>query len=567
MSKFQLKTAGGKVYNFNDTDEIHRGGEGRILSMRKNADMVAKIYHPNITPLSKGQFDFLSQLDADLFVVPLELLFDDKMQIVGFTMQYIDNNYFPLISLFSKNFCIRNSISSDTKRVIAENLIRAVHYAHTKQVVVGDLNQYNVLVHPCGSIRLIDVDSYQTPSHSHSGIMLDEIRDYLYNAKVNEESDFFALSVLVFYAFTYAHPFKGVHSVYKTIAERMVQRLPIFCDSPQLVKPKCYEPITEAALQLQYEKLYIEGLRFALSLDGLQAKASVAKAVATTVVSEKELTIKPIMEDVEILDINFEKRRGYIETATSFFVFDTSNKGWLNQIAEVKKADFQRIYVSQSYIFGKRDEQLFLVRSKTENIEITNFRFPAESIIYQLGDILLAVGYDLMYKLYLSDVINNSLRNERIEVFSRGFKAFTGLVQNAGGVNRIFYNTGKNIATVKADFNIKQLVQAENVGIIQYVEKKKIQTKYFKIKGLNLELSQHTIEEISDFGFMPQGDGEGFIFEPNDNKISMIHTSDFKTVSQIDCKLVSTQSKLQHTNAGIILWENKNAYLLNKQTN
>ena len=111
MAKFTLHTNNGISYQFDDNDEIHRGGEGRILSIKTDKNLVAKIYHAGIKPITFDKFTFLSQLDADLFVVPYQLLLDSANTIVGFTMQYLGKEYIPFATIFSKNFCARNSIS------------------------------------------------------------------------------------------------------------------------------------------------------------------------------------------------------------------------------------------------------------------------------------------------------------------------------------------------------------------------------------------------------------------------------------------------------------------------
>ena len=97
-------------YYIKDSDEIHRGGEGRIMLLTGKPDFVAKLYHSGINTISEQQYNFLTKLDRTLFVVPEELLSDGKGKIAGFTMKYVGKDYFPLSSIFSKNFCTRNNI-------------------------------------------------------------------------------------------------------------------------------------------------------------------------------------------------------------------------------------------------------------------------------------------------------------------------------------------------------------------------------------------------------------------------------------------------------------------------
>ncbi|NJO91045.1 MAG: hypothetical protein HC831_20335 [Chloroflexia bacterium] len=214
-----------------------------------------KIYHNGVVPISKLRFDQLQKLDNETFVKPLDLLFSYS-EIVGFTMEYAGSDYFPFSALFNRSFCQRNAISDKFKTTIANKLIEAVKQAHFNGFVIGDLNQYNVLVNKSGDIKLIDVDSYETPGHKHTGILLDEIRDYYYKGIVSMNSDYFALSVLLFYLLTYTHPFKGVHEKYKSLAERMILQLPVFVNDSLLKVPKCFEPIQDKNIQGKFEKMY-----------------------------------------------------------------------------------------------------------------------------------------------------------------------------------------------------------------------------------------------------------------------------------------------------------------------
>ena len=170
-----------------------------------------------------------------------------------------------------------------------------------------------------------------------------------------------------------------------------------------------------------------------------------------------------------------------------------------------------------------------------------------------------------MYWLYLDEVLNHSIQNKRIEVFSEAMLHHNGLIQNTGGVQRIFYHVGKDLATVKLEKNTKQVFQRGNTGIIQYVDNKKLVNQYFKIEGLQLELVDVKPEVFLEFGYMPESKENGFIFEPDDNKFCIRRTSDFKIISEIKCSKLSRQSSLFYTKAGIIIWEGDEVQLLNQK--
>jgi hypothetical protein len=139
------------------------------------------------------------------------------------------------------------------------------------------------------------------------------------------------------------------------------------------------------------------------------------------------------------------------------------------------------------------------------------------------------------------------------------------LIQNTGGVPRIFYNTGKDIASVKLSKSVKKVYQSANVGIVQYIENKKVVNQYYRISGLNLEFIDVKPESFNEFGYMPGDKENGFIFEPGDNKIFIRRTSDFEIVSEVPCSLVSGQTSLFSSNAGIVAWENETVFLINQQ--
>jgi len=565
MGTIKLTSDKGKKYEIDEKNEIARGGEGRIIAIPKDKTIVAKIYHQGISPLSNEQYLFLNKLDKNLFVIPLELLLYADGSTAGFVMEFLSDDFFPLSAIFTKNFCARNGITEKQKHKVAEKLIEAVRYAHQQQVVIGDLNQYNVLINQNADIRLIDVDSYQTPNHLHSGLLLEEIRDYLYGGSVSLKSDFYALSVLLFSSITYSHPFKGVHKLYKNLAERIKHRIPVFANDPDLIAPKCYQPLTQDNLQKQFERLYIKGERFMISLSGISDISSrqVQVAQITDKLVRKNLSILPILSNTNIYDMVFSETRGYIETNELFIVYNAQNKGYLASEFTIKKTLADRVYLGNKHTILLKNNKLYHYQNSNSIIEICNPELPKEAIFQQFENILLIVGNDLMYHVYLDEIINTSIMNKRTEVFSLGFRWHTGLVQSTGGVNRIFYHAGKDLANVKIDANVKQINQQQNVAMVQYIENKEVKNRYVKIDGLKPVFAPLFSDRFTEFAYMPKTKTDGFIFEANDNRINVISTTNFQKVSEIECEFITEHSKIQFTKAGILVTENGNVYLLN----
>ena len=563
MPKFKVSTHTGNTFYLNDDNEIHRGGEGRILLIDNQPNKIAKIYHQGIKGINKKRFDALQKLDKSLFIIPEELLLINNL-IIGYTMQFAGNDFFALASCFNKNFCKKNNCTQKIKQTIANKLINAVKQAHKQNIVLGDLNQYNVLVNTKGDIKLIDTDSYKVPGFNHSGLLLDEIRDYLYNGIVSKNSDYFALSVLLFYLFTYTHPFKGIHEKYKKLAERMIHKIPVFAKDPLLKVPKCYQALNDAKLQKHFEKLYIDGQRFLLNLSGFSVATKPTTTLTIKRLQEKDLIISTILDNTLVQDIQFNNNGGYIETPERFLVYSAKNKTYVQHRFDILKQDFNRIFVSGETVLAQKGNALYHYKNNTNIVKISNFNFETGMQIHQFEDILIAIGKNKMYRLYMNDILNTSVKNKRSEVFEAGFSHYAGLIQNTGGVQRIFYNSGKDIATVKTKKRIKALYQTSNMGIAQYIEQNKLINRYFKINGLEQEFSTQVAEHFTHFAYLPTSKQNGFIFEPTDTGINIIRSEDFKVISHLQTGVISAQSTLNYTKSGIIAWENDAVYLINK---
>jgi serine/threonine protein kinase len=565
-------TKKGKI-NIDPSKEISQGGEGAVYEVDSNT--VAKIYHPGIKPISEQKLQFLSKLDQNYFVSPIELLYNSKGDVIGYTMKYIDQSFFPLSNLFTLKFCKNNGIDKKLKMKIIERLIAAVKYAHQENVVIGDLNPFNVLVNSSGVIKLIDTDSYETPGFPHSHILLDDIRDYYYQGRVSKDSDFFALSILSFNLLAFLHPFKGMHKMYKKISDRMIHKLPVFINDPDIIIPKCYEPIQDTNFMDQFKKMYLKGERFLLSLTGIDgsiiATSPLAKPSLVKKYEQDELIITMVNKDSDVSNVFFLEKQGVVETATEYIIYDSSNKGYLTLKSRISKSEYEKVFVGNENILLKKGNELW--RWDNGKVELMkNFKFPPVHIITQMEDILIVIGPDDMYKLFIDRIGAGTVMTEHIGVYGKGFSNHNGFIHNSAGKQNIFYNSGQNISIVQSPVEfLNGVYQDKNVGIIQYVDKKKIRIKMFKIEGLKIKISDRDFDSMSNFAFMPNIDSrgkrekDGMIFMPVDDRIEIYRTNDFEKISEMRCSLVSSQSVLYKSNAGIIVWDGNEVALLNKK--
>jgi len=563
-----VKTQNGKQLKLDENKEVNRGGEGKILLVPSDKTIVAKIYHPGITPISQKKFQFLNKLDEKLFVRPHDLLFDNASKVVGFTMDYLGQDYFPMSSIFNKTFCTQNSIDKKFKRNVIDKLIKAVEYAHKMQVVIGDFNGFNILINKKGDVKIIDVDAFQTPGYIHSGRMLEEIRDYYYQGKVTENSDFFALAALSFNALTFVHPFKGMHTKFAKIADRMINKIAIFANDPHLKVPKCYEPVQDTILQSQFEKIFSKGERFLLSLTGVDNTMLVVAMPKPNMVNKfakNDLIITSILSNAIIKKIHFLGNKGIVITDAEYIIYDASNKGYLTVTHKFSNKDWDNMFIGEKNIVGLKNNELWIHKSADKFEKIANLTLPAEPIIHQLENVLMIIGTESLDKLYIDDSVGSNVKVDNTHVFGKGFTAFGGLIHNAGGKQNIFFTLNNEVSISQSPLRINSIFQRKNFGIIQFFEKQDVKYKMFRVKDLTLQVAAEYTEGMNNFAFKEISGGEGLIFQPIDGAICVLRSQDFAEVSQIACDFVSTESMIENSNAGLIICEGNEIWLLNKK--
>ena len=563
--KYTTNTA--KVYSIKSSKEINRGGEGKIMLVENNPDIVAKIFHKPKNIDFEKRVKYLEKLDSEIYVIPENLLFS-KSKLVGYTMQYLNDDYYPISTFFSKNFCQKNNINSNFKKQIIEKLRYAVENAHRHNIVIGDLNQFNILINMKGKLKIIDTDSFETPENNHSCVLLDEIRDYLYNGAVNQKSDYFAFSVIVFYLLTFVHPFKGIHKKFKSLKDRMINRISVVENNQDLKTPNFYFPISDNALKEQFKKIFISGERFLVSINSLNITAIVTKnTVKPSKISNKDIIVKHILENLKITNVFFNDNLGYVETDTLYMIYSSKNRGYLSKNFELMKKDYDSIFIGDENILLKKDNKLYNYKNEQNIIEIKNFEFSENVRFEQKGNIIVVFENDIMFWLFIDEIFNNSIKNQRFEVFAKSFNLKNGLIQNIGQTKRVFYNSGNVISSVKIDKNIKSVNQNKNIGIVQYVENDKLVNDIFVIKENNIILAGNNIDEISEYCYLQNSKTDGLIIYPTEKKIKMIRTEDFALISEIKCDIINQQTVLNYTKSGIIAFDENDLYLINSKIN
>ena len=214
--------------------ELARGGEGIVYRVRERPELVAKLHQPAPTVRAVKKLEaMLARRPADPTAArlghtsiawPTEMLHDAQGGFVGFLMPGIFDGR-PLVDVYNRKR--RAQVLPDFDRRYlhrtAANFAAAVGALHAHGLVVGDLNESNVLVRPNALVTLIDTDSYQVPNRRGRQPLIfpcpvgkveftpPELQGRPFAGVVRtQEHDRFALAVLIFQLLMEgSHPFRA----------------------------------------------------------------------------------------------------------------------------------------------------------------------------------------------------------------------------------------------------------------------------------------------------------------------------------------------------------------------
>lgn len=223
--------------------QIGRGGEGSVHEVQNDHSLVAKIYHKR--PLPEEQVAKLQAM-VSCWSSPLEtiaawprsVLFDPiSRKPCGILMTRMDDAR-PLHELYGTTNRRRHFPDVGWHHLVlaARNTAAAFQTLHAANILVGDVNQGNLLVDKRMCVRMIDCDSFQltsngrtfvcpvgTPHFTPPELQSQKLRD----TTRTQNHDRFGLAILIFHLlFVGRHPFAGRYRgagdlpIEKAIAER-----------------------------------------------------------------------------------------------------------------------------------------------------------------------------------------------------------------------------------------------------------------------------------------------------------------------------------------------------------
>lgn len=518
--------------------EIGAGGEGKVLEHLGDPGLVVKVYHSIRPKAYEKHLKSLSNL-PDSFIKPLEVYSDSK-GVQGFSMRYVNlNDYFLINNLFNKGFCTSNSITPQFKEKLLELMRKEIEGAHSLGVVIGDLNQYNVFFSLKGELVFVDTDSYKTQFQQHSGVLLDDIRDWT-TPNIDEKTDAWSYDILYFWITTYCHPFKWVVPGNTESLEHRIKDGKSFLSSVKGMKiPPLYVPPVDPVLG-QFQEIF-KGRRYMVSAD---ISYQQAPTVVKQQVKSSDLTIRELYTDVTQVYATFNQIS--IKTGNEWKLVVTDTPKVTREIVASQRTIFPSDSVG---IYATYDKQvLYTGQGKT----VQTFIQPS---LYFADGSLLVVDYkqDMQWVYKLNAQLGGTIQHSMTPVFAKSM-TFRGIpIQNFGKMRMANIPVGDYANLINVLEDAKDGHYTRNTLA---VETKKARTTEYSLSCNG--------RFITSLNYLPHFGANGIgIFLPGDGYIEVISETTGMILAHFDVSFCTESSKLFTTASGILLLENNILYLLN----
>jgi len=196
--------------------EIAAGGEG--IAYLTNNKLVCKIFKKE--KLKQNKFEKLKlmiskPIEKRGICWPKDLVYNSSNEFVGFVMDQAEgfelqkSIFMPM--LLSKKFPLWKKKNLVT---LSKNILDLIQYLHNRNIIIGDINPFNILVKNENDVYLIDTDSFQIENYPCTvgtiNYTAPEIQGKDYKSFLRTfEHEYFAVATLLFMIM---HPGKAPYS-------------------------------------------------------------------------------------------------------------------------------------------------------------------------------------------------------------------------------------------------------------------------------------------------------------------------------------------------------------------
>jgi len=147
--------------------EIASGGEGTAFLTDKN--LVAKIYKKE--KLTKLRYEKLKlmvskQVNIDGVCWPLDLVFNNQNEFIGYLMNKAEGTILEL-SIFKPMLLQKKFPNWNRENLInlSITILEIIKQLHFRNIIIGDLNPFNILIKNESEVYFIDTDSFQVEDY------------------------------------------------------------------------------------------------------------------------------------------------------------------------------------------------------------------------------------------------------------------------------------------------------------------------------------------------------------------------------------------------------------------
>ncbi|MCF8450237.1 MAG: protein kinase [Taibaiella sp.] len=238
--------------------ELGKGGEGSVYELNNHKELVLKKYNEPLSAEKIQKIELMVAMrspDIETYAAwPIDLALDNTGAVCGFVMKKL-TGYVPLHHVFSPmdrkkmfpdkgyNFLVH----------VGRNIATAFYKLHEAGLVVGDVNEGNLLISSSGIANFIDCDSFQVKNNDsyyfcEVGVPRYTPPELLKKSTFEKvvrttNTDNFSLAVLLFQLlFLGRHPFAGKHKGAADIDEETAIRQQQFAYSVVNQKKKLTPP-------------------------------------------------------------------------------------------------------------------------------------------------------------------------------------------------------------------------------------------------------------------------------------------------------------------------------------
>lgn len=158
-----------KIYTA-DKEEIrlistlgNKGAEGDVYLTNKN--QAVKIFNDKVNlSMKERKIDILLNkgLSLESFCFPIEKVYSTNRKLIGFVMN-LANGKLMQTCIFNRKGLLQKFPNWNRLNlaIFAINLLRKIEILHKNNIIIGDINPYNIIVNSESEIFFIDTDSFQ----------------------------------------------------------------------------------------------------------------------------------------------------------------------------------------------------------------------------------------------------------------------------------------------------------------------------------------------------------------------------------------------------------------------